>query len=95
MQPGPPGEGTRAERAVPADEVEAVEVHVVQLEAPADVVVEQGQLDAQLAQRLLDRRGQPPPVPRALPVLRFCLGFHMICFPYYMTFGEQGTRSKP
>jgi hypothetical protein len=33
-----------------ADEVEAVEVHVVQLKAPADVVVEQGKLDAQLAQ---------------------------------------------
>src|SRR5215475_13736341 len=40
VQPGPPGEGARAEGAVTADEIEA----------PADLLVEQGQLDAQLAQ---------------------------------------------
>src|SRR5215471_2257142 len=95
VQPGPPGEGARAERAVAADEVKAVEVHVVQVKTPADVVVEQGQLDAQLAQRLLDRRGQPAPVPRGPVVPRFYLGSHVICFPYYMIYREQDTRSKP
>ena len=42
-----------AEGTVPGDEVEAVEVDVPEVNVGADVVVEQRQLDAQLAQRLL------------------------------------------
>ena len=41
------------------DEVQAVEVDVLEFEACADVMVEQRKLDAQLAQRIPDLRGQP------------------------------------
>jgi hypothetical protein len=40
---------------VAGDEVEAVEVDVPEIKLSADVMVEQGQLDAQLPQGLLDR----------------------------------------
>ena len=50
MQPGASCEGARAERAVPVDEIKAVQIDVLEINARADVMVEQGQLDAQLAQ---------------------------------------------
>ena len=50
MQPGASGQGARAERAVPVDEIKAVQVDVLEVNARADVMVEKGQLDAQLAQ---------------------------------------------
>ena len=59
MQPGASGQGARAERAVPVDQVQAVEVGVPELELGADLMVEQRQLDAELAQRLTDRSGLP------------------------------------
>jgi hypothetical protein len=34
-------------------------------------------------------------VPPGPPVLRFYLDSHVICFPYYTIYEEQGTRSKP
>jgi hypothetical protein len=55
VQPGASCEGARAERAVPVDEIKAIQVDVLEINAGADMMVEQGQLDAQLAQRLLDR----------------------------------------
>ena len=61
-------QGAWTERTVAGDEVEAIEVDVVEPGARADLVVEQGQLDAQRAQRLLDRRGQPPPTPRRVRI---------------------------
>jgi hypothetical protein len=66
VQPGAAGQGARAERAVPGDEVKALQVGVLEVEAGADAVVEQRQLGAQLPQRLLDRAAQPSAVrPRA------------------------------
>ena len=50
MQPGASCEGARAERAVPVDEIKAVQIDVLEINARADVMVKQGQLDAQLAQ---------------------------------------------
>jgi hypothetical protein len=71
MQPGASCEGARAERAVPVDEIKAVQIDVLEINARADVMVKQGQLDAQLAQRLLDRGTQPPSAPRRAGVLRY------------------------
>src|SRR6266545_2370292 len=48
-----------------------------ELELGADVVIEQRELDAQLAQRLLDRGGQPSSVSRA-GLLRLRYVAHMI-----------------
>ena len=59
VQPGAPGQGARAERAVPGDEVKALQVSGLEIEACADAVVEQRQLGAQVPQRLLDRAVQP------------------------------------
>jgi hypothetical protein len=50
VQPGAPRQGARAERAVPGDEVKALQVGVLEIEARADAVVEQGQLGAQVTQ---------------------------------------------
>jgi hypothetical protein len=50
VQPGTSCEGARAERTVASDEVEAIEVDILEIKVCADVMVEQGQLDAQLAQ---------------------------------------------
>jgi hypothetical protein len=50
VQPGSPGQGAGAERAVPGDEVKAFQVGGLEVEARADAVVEQRQLGAQAAQ---------------------------------------------
>ena len=50
--------GARAQRTVTGDEVEAIEVNVGEIKVRGDVMVEHGQLDAQLAHRLLDRELQ-------------------------------------
>ena len=50
-------------RAVTVDELQAVQVGVVEVDVGADVVVEQRQLDAELAQGLLDGAGQLPSTP--------------------------------
>jgi len=63
VQPGPPGEGARAERAVTADEVEAVEVDVVQLQAPADVVPR-----ADVARCMLRAAGQPETIKQVIGI---------------------------
>src|SRR6266536_1739352 len=57
--------------------VQAVQVDVIEVEMVADVVIEQRELDAQLAQRLLDRGGQPSSVSRA-GLLRLRYVAHMI-----------------
>jgi hypothetical protein len=49
MKPGALYQGARAERAVTGDEVKAIEVDMPEIKVCADVMVEQGQLDAQLA----------------------------------------------
>jgi Pretoxin HINT domain len=61
VQPGAAGERAGTERPVPVDQLEAAQVGVLELEMGADLVVEQGQLDAQLAQCVLDRGGRPTP----------------------------------
>jgi hypothetical protein len=50
VQPGASCKSARAERTVAGDEVEAIEVDVLEIEVCADAMVEQGKLDAQLAQ---------------------------------------------
>ena len=64
MQPGVSCQGAGVERTVAVDELEAVQVGVVEVDVGADVVVEQGQLVAELAQGLLDGAGQLPSTPR-------------------------------
>jgi len=64
-------------------QVEAVEVHVVQLKAPADVVVEQRQLDAQLAQGKLDVGAGAPAAARALGL--GCFADHILRNTYYQS----------
>jgi len=66
VQAGAFGQGAGAQRAVPVDQVQAVQVDVLQVDTHADVVAEQGQLVVQVAQRVLDRRGQAPVVPGPL-----------------------------
>ena len=58
----------RAERAVTVDEVKALQVGALEIEVPADAVAEQGQVNAQVAQRLPDRVVQLSPVRRARAV---------------------------
>jgi hypothetical protein len=53
VQPGAAGQGAGAEGAAAVDELQAVQVGVVEVDVGADVVVEQRQLDAELAQGLL------------------------------------------
>src|SRR5690349_8435113 len=50
VEPGAAGQGARAERAVPGDEVKAFQVGGLELEAGADAVVEQRQLGTQVPQ---------------------------------------------
>jgi len=45
VQPGAAAKALRAERAAPVNEIKAVQVDVLEINARADVVVEQGQLD--------------------------------------------------
>jgi hypothetical protein len=58
VKPGAARQCARAERAEPADEIKAFEICALEVEASADVVVEQGQLNAHIAQRVSDRTGQ-------------------------------------
>ena len=50
MQACASGKGAGVERAVPVDELQAVQVDVFELDVGADVMVEQLQLVAQFAQ---------------------------------------------
>ena len=56
VQPGAAGQRARADRLVTGDHVEAVHVGFLEVQVRAHLGVEQGELDAQLAHRLLDRR---------------------------------------
>src|SRR5262249_36784898 len=82
-EPSPPAQGAGAERAVNGDQVEAFQVHVLEVKAAADTVVEQRQLAAQLAHRVPDADRQPPPAAGQFGTLKW-YRIHMICFPYYM-----------
>src|SRR5262249_11295372 len=84
VQAGVSRQGARAERTTKVDEVEAVEVDVFDLKMCADAMVEQGQLDVQLAQRLLDRDGQTPPTVRTFSRATRCYGTHIVCSSYHM-----------
>jgi len=53
---------------VASDEIEAIEVDILEIKVGADVMVEQGQLDAQLAQRLFDGAVQPPSASPCIPI---------------------------
>src|SRR4029453_10069383 len=57
VQPGASRQGAGVEGTVAVDELEAVQVGVVEVDVGADVVVEQRQLVAELAQGLLDGAG--------------------------------------
>jgi hypothetical protein len=46
VQPSAPGQGSRAERTVPGEQIKAVEVHILQLDAGTDLMVEERQLGA-------------------------------------------------
>src|SRR5215471_14257725 len=69
VEAGQPGQRARAERAVPVDEIKALQVGALEVEMPADALVEQGQLDAQVAQRLPDGPVQRAPA-ISLPAAR-------------------------
>jgi tetratricopeptide (TPR) repeat protein len=70
VEPRAARQRARAQRSLPGEDVEAVEVDVPDVEAGTDVVVEHGQLDDQLAQRIPDGRREPTPAPRRLRLLR-------------------------
>ena len=70
MQSRGAGQGARAERAVPVDEVQAFQVGGPQVQAGADAVIEQGQLRAQVAQRLSDPAGEPSPARSRAAIVR-------------------------
>ena len=70
VQPGPAGQRARAQRPVPADQVEALQVGALELQVPPDLVVEQGQLHAHVAQRRPDLPVQPPAPPGRLLIGR-------------------------
>ena len=65
------------------DEVEAIEVHIPEIDPRADLMVEQGQLDSQIAQ-------QPANLVRELLAVAdlrlapWSYGSHMLCFTYCM-----------
>jgi len=56
---------------VPRDQIKAVQVDVLEFKPRADVVVEQRQLVAQLAERILDRGGQSSSAARCFRALGF------------------------
>jgi len=64
VQAGAAAQRARAERVAPAEQVQAVQVDVADLQPAAHVVVEQRQLNTQLAYRVTDRGTQPTPVER-------------------------------
>ncbi|CAG7625891.1 hypothetical protein SBRY_20206 [Actinacidiphila bryophytorum] len=64
MHAGALGQGGRADRPVAADQVQAFEIGVPQIEMHTDLVVQQRQLDAQIAQPFPDPVVQPPAPPR-------------------------------
>ena len=63
MEPGASCQCARAERAVAVDEIQVLQVSALEVEVPADAVAEQGQMTAQVAQRLPDRLVQLSPLP--------------------------------
>jgi hypothetical protein len=65
---------------VTIDEVQAVEVDVPELEARADVMVEQRKLDAELAQSVSDLGVQLLAASYFLSTFR-CFGIRVIWFP--------------
>src|SRR6266498_2299715 len=93
VQPGASGQGAGAERAVAVDELQAVQVDVFEVSVGADVVVEQRQLHAQLAQRLFDGVDGAPSAPLSVwsPCLRHV---HMIWSPYLLDYGRQCSRGR-
>jgi hypothetical protein len=50
-----PGEGARAQRTAKGDQIEAVEVHIVQVQVRTHAIVEQRELNSELSQGALDR----------------------------------------
>ena len=84
-------------RSAAGEQFQALQVGVVEIETSDDLMVEQGQLDAQFTQRLLDLVAEPPPAPDRRPVLRIAgrwssevtlryFDIHMICFSYLMSY---------
>jgi hypothetical protein len=71
VQPGASCQGAGVDGTVAVDELEAVEVGVVEVDVGADVVVEQGQLVAKLAQ------GRTPVVAKPSTVKWVSAGHHM------------------
>src|SRR5579863_5422555 len=90
MQAGLAGKRTGAHRPVPGQQVQARQIAVVEVKMGDDLVVEQGQLDGQLTQRVLHLVGEPPPFPASQLIRRYPLssyyGTHMICSFYRMLY---------
>jgi hypothetical protein len=82
MQAGAAGERRRAKRTAPVQDLQAVQVRVVEVQVRDDLMVEQRELDVQLAQRLLDLRGQAPAAPGSCGAVPY-FGLRMICISYY------------
>ncbi len=70
VQPRPSGERARAERTVTGDQIEAIEVDVLEVNARADTQIEEGQLHAQRAQGLLDGGAQAASIAAAAGMVR-------------------------
>src|SRR6185312_5299606 len=77
MEPRAPGQGARADRAMPADEVKTPQVCGLEVKARAHAVVELRELRAQIAQAVLDLPVQPAAARWARPAVRW-YRFHML-----------------
>jgi hypothetical protein len=81
---------------VSLDEVEAVQVGVAQVDARAELMVEQGQLHAELPQRLLDRGTGPPAASLGVRVLsrrgsHRAAFFNLVMFSIRIIFRTEST----
>jgi hypothetical protein len=70
MQSRASSEGAGTEGAMERDEVEAIEVHIPEIGLCADLMVEQRQLDSQIAQQPADLVGELLAVADLRPTVR-------------------------
>ena len=81
MQPSAKREIPRAQWAMPLDEVEAGEVHVLQIEVSGDMPVKEGELEDYFT----DRTGHlAVQLPSSWCPARISYGTHMIWTPYHL-----------
>ena len=80
VEPGTASDFARSERAVALNEIEAVDVDVFEIEAPADVVIQQGDLEDHFTEGVPDSGVEPRPVVWPARVSGWH-GINMICIP--------------